>query len=266
MLRLILLIACVQAVGVAAFFNLLDPRAAQLAAEARVWTMRFNTMGAVGTDDCAVAAFVRTELNINDPVFTYALGCALHEPYVEKPPRNGISNIFASVVFVARVAPDKWLAWLAQYYDRLDPRARATVLGTMRYTPYAESYLVLQAALHDVNEVPMEVTNPIPYWPIRVGDIAYSWLCHKLAEHGDWPPAYDRWNVISPTHPIANRDEMFARLTAFWRTNSPGILTHLPHLLQATPPSPVLTPATLTTLLERIRTIPLVTNLPPAFY
>jgi len=263
--KLAIIAALVHALTASAFFNILDPRAAQLAAGARVWTMRFNTMGAVGTDDLAVAAFVRNDLNINDSIFTYALGCALHEPYTEKPPRNGISNIFASVVFVARVAPDKWLAWLAHYYDKLDPRARATVLGTMRYTPYAESYLVLQAALHDLNEVPMEVTNPIPYWPLRVGDIAYSWLCHKLAEHGDWPLTYDRWNVISPTHPIANRDEMFARLAAFWCTNSPGILTNLPQLLQATPPSTVLTPATMDTLLERIRRIPLVTNMPLVF-
>ncbi|GEM_PF-2027866 len=263
--KLAIVAALVHTLAAGAFFGIFDPRAAQIAAEARVWTMRFNTMGAVGTDDCAVVAFVRDDLNINDPVFTYALGCALHEPYTEKPPRNGISNIFASVVFVARVAPDKWLAWLANYYDKLDPRARATVLGTMRYTPYAESYLVLQAALQDQNEVPMEVTNPIPYWPIRVGDIAYSWLCHKLAEHGDWPPAYDRWNVISPTHPIANRDEMFARLNAFWCTNSPVILSNLPHLLQATPPSTVLAPATLDALLERIRRIPLVTNAPLVF-
>ena len=265
LLRLILLVACVQALGASALFSLLDPRAAQLAAAARVWNMRFNTMGAVGTNDSLVAAFVRNDLNINDPVFTYAMGCALHEPYTEKPPRNGISNIFATVVFVAQVAPDKWLAWLAQYYDKLDPRARATVLGTLRYMPCAESYLVLHAALHDQNEVPMEVTNPIPYWPLRVGDIAYSWLCLKLTEHGDWPPAFDRWNVISPTHPIANRDEMFARLAAFWCTSSPAILTNLPHLLQATPPSTVLTPVTMDALLDRMQRIPLVTNVPFVF-
>jgi hypothetical protein len=254
--RLTLFLALIHAFAAVAFFDVLDPRAAQIAAEARIWTVRFNTMGAIGTNDAAVRAYVRDELNVNDPVFTYALGCALHEAYTEKPPRNGISNIFASLTYVTRVAPDKWLRWLAQHYEKLDPRARATALGTMRYSPCPESYLILHAALADANEVPMEVTNPIPYWPIRVGDIAYSWLCMKLAERDAWPLEYDRWLVVSPTHPIATRDEMFARLDAWWRTNSPAVLSNAPPLA---PPAP----ATLAALVDKIRRVAAITNTPP---
>ena len=239
------------AAAVHGFFDLLDPRIAQLTAGARAWIPRFNVLAETATNDRTYVTFVRDELNLMDPALTYALATALYEPYQERAPRNGVSNIYAVVSFINHAAPVKWLEWLAAYYERLDGNGRAIVLGAFRHTDYAEAFDVLVVALGDTNELAMTVTNPVPYWPLRVGDAAYCWLMYKLARSGELPPEFDRWLVIGPTHSIQRRDEMIARLRAFWQAHGDRVLDTKPHVTGSGPGT--LAPGIMQTLLRKAR-------------